>query len=140
MQKLMKVWDLLTIILLSVLLALIIWLFPESILRKVVGLPFILFFPGYSFVSFLFPEQRDLDSIERVALSFGMSVAIVPLVGLALNYTPFGITLTPILLSLISFNIIFSLLSVYRRINSREPFVPRVEIKFELGRTDWTEF
>jgi uncharacterized membrane protein len=58
---------------------------------------------------------------------------MVPLVGLALNYTSFGIALTPILLSLISFNIIFSLLSIYRRINSREPFVPKVEIKFELG-------
>jgi uncharacterized membrane protein len=32
-----------------------------------------------------------LDGIERIALSFGLSIAITPLLGLALNYTPFGI-------------------------------------------------
>ena len=29
--------------------------------------------------------------IERVALSFGLSIAISPLLGLGLNYTPFGL-------------------------------------------------
>jgi len=42
-------------------------------------------------------------------------VAITPLIGLALNYISFGIKLTPILLSLATFNIIFSLLAIYRR-------------------------
>ena len=93
-------WDLITIAILSFLLIFIIYLSLENILRKVIGLPFILFFPGYSFISFLFPERRELDTIERVALSFGLSIAITPLIGLALNYTPFGIRLTPILLSL----------------------------------------
>jgi len=30
------------------------------------------------------------DGIERVALSFGLSIAIVPLIGLVLNFTPWG--------------------------------------------------
>lgn len=38
-----------------------------------------------------------IDPVERVALSFGLSVAIVPLVGLVLNFTPWGIRLGPIL-------------------------------------------
>jgi len=36
----------------------------------------------------LFPGKDDLDGIERIALSFGLSIAVVPLMGLALNYTP----------------------------------------------------
>lgn len=129
-------WDLITTAILSFLLIFIIYLFPESILRKVIGLPFILFFPGYSFISFLFPERRELDTIERVALSFGLSIAITPLIGLALNYTPFGIRLTPILLSLSSFNIIFSALAIYRRFSVRDPFIPRVDLKEVV---EWNE-
>jgi len=33
----------------------------------------------------LFPGKDDLDGIERIALSFGLSIAVVPLLGLALN-------------------------------------------------------
>ena len=91
----------------------------ETPLRVVVGLPFLLFVPGYAIVSALFPERATtvadspaesgqeptetvsgIDEIERVALSFGTSIAVVPLVGFALNFTPFGIRLTPIMASL----------------------------------------
>jgi len=134
-------WDLLTIISLSILLIPIIYFFPESAFRKVIGLPFILFFPGYSLITFLFPEKRSLDGIERVALSFGLSIAITPLIGLALNYTPFGIRLGPILLSLASFNILFSLLAMQRRFRTRDPFIPEIDVKRaveweEMGKLD----
>ncbi|MEM1745096.1 MAG: DUF1616 domain-containing protein, partial [Candidatus Nezhaarchaeales archaeon] len=38
--------------------------------------------------------------LERLALSIGLSLALVPLVGLILNYTPWGIRLDPIMVSL----------------------------------------
>ncbi len=129
-------WDLLAIAYLSLLLILIIFFLPESVWRKVIGLPFILFFPGYSLISFLFPEKKDLDVIERIALSFGLSVAITPLIGLALNYTPFGIRLTPILFSLASFNIVFSFLAIQRRSKARDPFIPKIDVKEAIG---WNE-
>lgn len=131
-----RIWDFLTVISLSILLVVVIYIFPESILRKVIGLPFILFFPGYALVSFLFPERRDLDVIERIALSFGLSIAITPLIGLVLNYTPFGIRLTPILLSLAFFNIVFSILAIIRRLRARDPFIPRIDLKEIIG---WEE-
>ncbi len=130
-MTLRRVWDLISIILLSFTLIFIIYVFPESILRKIIGLPFILFFPGYSLISFLFPKQDDLDGIERLALSFGMSIAISPLIGLALNYTPFGIRLTPILMSLAAFNTLFSLLAICRRLKIENPFVPKIELSIE---------
>jgi len=78
MKRWKYAWDHLLIISLSILLVMVIYLFPNSILRKVIGLPFILFFPGYALISFLFPEKKDLDVIERFALSFGISIATTP--------------------------------------------------------------
>jgi uncharacterized membrane protein len=84
-------------------------------LRIVLGLPFVLFFPGYALICALFPSNQDLDNVERLALSVGLSLAVVPLVGLALNYTPWGIRLNPIMASLFMFTLLLSVLSNYRR-------------------------
>jgi uncharacterized membrane protein len=43
-----------------------------------------------------------------------MSLALVPLVGLLLNYTPWGIRLTPITISLLTLTIILSITGVIR--------------------------
>ena len=77
----------------------------ESPVRIIFGLPLVLFLPGYTLIATLFPRKGDLDGIERVAFSFGLSIAISPLLGLALNYTPFGIRLMPILIVLSLFTI-----------------------------------
>lgn len=104
----------------------------ETPLRVVVGLPFVLFIPGYAFIAALFPEagtspasetdetptpteNRGIDGIERVALSFGLSIAIVPLIGLGLNFTPFGIRLVPIAVSLTVFTLIATVIAATRR-------------------------
>jgi len=56
-----------------------------------------------------------MDTVESVVLSFGMSLALVPLVGLILNYTPCGIRLTTITLSLLALTIIFATAAVLRK-------------------------
>ena len=76
-----------------------------SPVRIILGLPLVLFLPGYSLIATLFPRKDDLDAIDRIALSFGLSIAITPLLGLALNYTPFGIRLSPVLIVLSVFTI-----------------------------------
>lgn len=117
-------WDLVGIMASSLLLILVILAIPDSPARVVLGLPFILFFPGYALIAFLFPRTDDLGIIERVALSFGLSIAITPLIGLGLNYTPFGIRLTPILVSITVFNLAFSLLAEWKRQSVEEAFYP----------------
>ncbi|RLG69197.1 MAG: hypothetical protein DRO11_08120 [Methanobacteriota archaeon] len=72
----------------------------QSPIRAILGLPIVIFYPGYALVAALFPEKKSLDNIELVALSFGLSIALVPLLGIILNYTPWGIRLTPIVLGL----------------------------------------
>jgi len=87
----------------------------ETPIRIILGLPLVLFLPGYALIAALFPGKDDLDAIERIALSFGLSIAITPLLGLALNYTPFGIRLSPILAVLSIFTISLALCAYVRR-------------------------
>ncbi len=87
----------------------------ETSIRVLLALPLVLFIPGYALIAALFPTDEDLDLIERIALSFGLSIAVVPLIGLGLNYTPWGIRLDPIVLSLSLFTIIMVLIAQGRR-------------------------
>ena len=89
--------------------------FNETPVRILLGLPLVLFLPGYALIALLFPRKDDLDGIERVALSFGLSIAVVPLTGLALNYTPFGIRLSPVLFSLSVLTVALAIGAIYRR-------------------------
>src|SRR5712692_10898639 len=92
--------DLIAIWLAAIVLLMAILLTPNSPVRVVLGLPLVLFFPGYVLIAALYPRRNDLDGIERVALSLGLSLAVVPLIGLVLKYTPWGIRLTTNLVSL----------------------------------------
>ena len=87
----------------------------ETPVRIILGLLLVLFLPGYSLIAALFPGRDDLDGIERIALSFGLSIAVVPLLGLALNYTPFGIRLVPVLAGLSVFTILLAAIAGVRR-------------------------
>ncbi len=100
----------------------------ETPIRIILGLPLVLFLPGYALIATLFPRKDDLDGIERVALSFGLSIAISPLLGLALNYTPFGIRLTPILIVLSVFTIALAISTWVRR--SKIPEGDRFVVNF----------
>ena len=76
MRKWALAWDLLAIVSLSVLLTLTVYLFPASIWRTAIGLSFILFFPGYSLISLLFPEKRILDAIGGKIQSLNLNVVV----------------------------------------------------------------
>ncbi|WP_238377831.1 DUF1616 domain-containing protein [Caldivirga sp. MU80] len=72
---------------------------PLMPIRYLLGAVSVLFMPGYSIVEALYPRGDELAPLERLALSIGLSLAVVPLVGLILNYTPWGIRLIPIVVS-----------------------------------------
>jgi uncharacterized membrane protein len=103
-----------------------------SPIRIILGLPLVLFLPGYALIAALFPRKEDLDAIERIALSFGLSIAVVPLLGLALNYTPFGIRLLPILIVLSVFTISLAISAYVRR--SMIPEEDRFSVDNFLGK------
>lgn len=56
-----------------------------EIITIIFGSLFVLFLPGFAW-SFVFFKKEEIDWIERIALSFGLSIALVPLAVFWLNY------------------------------------------------------
>jgi uncharacterized membrane protein len=110
-------------------------IFTSGAARIVLGLCLVLFFPGYTLISALFPRKGDLSGIERVALSFGLSIAVVPLIGLILNYTPWGIRLYPILISITVFILACSAVAWQRQ--WRLPHEERFQVPFNFKLPQW---
>lgn len=88
---------------------------PLVYLRYVLGSLFVLYIPGATLIEALYPRGEELEPLERLALSIGLSLALVPLVGLVLNYTPWGIRLTPIAVSLAFLSLLLAFIAVYRK-------------------------
>lgn len=107
--------ELLLLIILTILLTAITFFLSSNVLRVVIGLPLVLFLPGYSLVSALFPRKTSLDGIERIVLSFVLSIVMVAFIGFILNYTPWGIRLPPVLVSILVLVVTTSLVAWHRR-------------------------
>jgi hypothetical protein len=95
--------------------------YPMVYARYVLGSFFILWLPGYSFTKALFPtgaliasSPKSPDTIERTALSIGLSLALASLAGLFLNYTPWGIRLLPLIIGLEGLTTIFATVGIFR--------------------------
>ncbi len=109
-------WTIVTLTLLSVVSVYASDLIPQLLyLRYVVGSVLVLFIVGYVTIELLYPEEKSLTDLERLALSIGLSLAVVPLLGLALNYTPWGIRLEPVLTTISSYSIAGALGAAYRK-------------------------
>lgn len=94
--------DLLLVLALSAAANVGIFVVDVPVVRLLAALPLLFFFPGYAVVTSLypaaesaFPGEGGVGFGERLALSFGVSVALVPLAGFALwlagHFTPVGI-------------------------------------------------
>ena len=117
-----------------VLVALVVAIIPAlsvSIIRPIIGTIVVLFVPGYAFIAALFPQKATLANGVRLALSFGLSIVIVPLLELALNYTRWGIQLGPTLVVLVVFTLLCSIVASVRRYR-----LPR-ERRFAINWPDW---
>ena len=96
--------------------------FPLVYVRYLFGAVFVLFLPGYCLIKALF-SSKELDNIERFALSVGLSLALVPLVGLLLNYTPWGIRTTPVTLGLLALTLVFASAAVIRDYGAQKKII-----------------
>ena len=103
----------------QLLVGLAVYVFPQYApwvyVRYVAGAVYVLYVPGAVFIEMLYPKRDELEDLERFALGVGLSLALVPLVGLVLNYTPWGIRLDPIFAGLALLVVVFSVAAVYRK-------------------------
>ena len=95
--------------------------YPLAFVRNALGLIFILFLPGLALLRALFPTSvpikttsGNLDNIELITLSLGLSIALSIIVGFLLNYTPWGITLTSLTLGLLGLTVILATAALLR--------------------------
>ncbi|WP_126663120.1 DUF1616 domain-containing protein [Haloterrigena salifodinae] len=124
----------------------------DGVIRTAIALPMVLCFPGYAFVSILFPSEPSdeyqsfdtlksgldtprlvtggLESVERFVLSIVFSIALVPTVTLFASVTPRGITPETVLLGLASLTVVLSLLAVVSRYRcpAERRFAPSLSI------------
>ena len=109
-------WTLLSLVLVAVASVYLSDLVPPiTYARYVAGSILVLFAVGYATVEVLYPGEGGLSDLERLALSIGLSLAVVPLIGLVLNYTPWGIRLGPVLTSLTLYTTAVSVVAAYRK-------------------------
>lgn len=98
--------------------------------HTLLGIPVLLFVPGYLLVAVLFPasgsetqnfwestREQGIDWVERLALSFGMSVAILPIFALVVG-TWWGFTLTNVLNGLSILLVLGVVLAALQRIRT----------------------
>lgn len=84
-------------------------------LRLVVGLVFLLFMPGFLLQSVLFGSSRELNAVERIALSMGLSGALVAALALLLDVLPWGLRLEAMVISVILLTTLLALAGGLRR-------------------------
>ena len=108
--------------------------YPSVLVRYLLGSVFIMFLPGYSVLRSLFPERMrvsgegsEVENAERIVLAIVMSMALVPMVGLLLNYTPFGLSTSSITMSVLTLTLTFAtagaILEQRRETKARAPTV-----------------
>jgi uncharacterized membrane protein len=133
----------------------------DTPLRVLLGFVFVSLVPGYVVVAALFPEglhAADGDSeggprppdqrgtagaggvtvTERLLLSVGVSLVVVPAIGYAWNFTPGGVRLVPVLLSVSGFSVAVAGLAALRRrrLPADAQFRPRLPGRFGGARSD----
>ncbi len=110
----------------------------QTPIRLVLGFPFVLFAPGYALVAALFPRGGELGAtgdgagttdesratrpaadglggLERVAFSVGTSIALVTLLGLTLNFSPWGVRPVPVVVALGGLTLVLAGVAARRR-------------------------
>ena len=81
-------------------------------LRISFGSVYVLFLPGFILSFLFFPKKESIDLLERIALSFALSIAVVPLVIFYLNLVGLKINLLNSSLTILGI-IILSLVGIW---------------------------
>jgi len=103
----------------------------------------VIFVPGYVLVAALFPgslapHQPEIDWIELIALSCGLSIAVVPLLGLLLNFAQWGIRFAPMVATIAVFTAGVGYAAYWRRM--RLPPERRLSLTVDLATPNWKEY
>lgn len=94
----------------------LVWPLSDIPLRAPIGLLMVLFFPGYAIVAALFPGKDGLNHPLRAALSVVFSLVAALMIGIVLNFSPWGLRLGAIVASLVLSTFAFVAAAYFRRV------------------------
>lgn len=136
LKNLNKHWyEILTVFLFLVVVSVILGAISDTLnylqsLRIIFGGVYVLFLPGYILTYVFFPKRRalsarkkgndevrlkgEIDLLERVALGFALSIAVVPLAVFYLNLIGVGVSLLSGILTILGIIIISGIFIYYR--------------------------
>jgi hypothetical protein len=88
---------------------------PLLYVQYLLGIPFVLYFPGYSLMNTVFPTgvlkktgQLPLGLIDRIVMNFSFSLALTAILSFILAYTPWGLSSLSLVLSMFTVTIALS--------------------------------
>lgn len=88
----------------------------SNTVRIIVGLPFILFIPGYLLLKVLFPyivkDNSSIDSTERFALSIVLSISIIAILGIIFTFRSWTLNPEPLFVFLIVINYFLGIIAL----------------------------
>ncbi len=102
------------------------------------GLLFVVFVPGYLAMAAVLPRAGEADWIFRVAVAFGLGFALEAFLGLVLNFTPFGITFTSAVVTILAASLGLGIFAYIRRMSLSPD--QRLELSLDIHVTPWGEY
>jgi len=108
-----------------------------NLMRILFGAATILFLPGYALLFAIWPRKKQLSLIERLVLSFGLSMAIVPLLLYPLSFVSWGVQTCSVNLTVLGFIVIMFLVAYYRQ--RRMPAKQRAVLSIPFPRPSWNK-
>jgi len=125
----------LSILIISTLALMLVLLSSNSVARSILAIPFVIVFPGYSMTLALWPENARLNSWERLLFGIGLSISIVILASIALNYL-WEINAISVSISLFLVTVICLIAALSRaRTDGQEPPCPIRSLSINLDKT-----
>ena len=126
--------DIITVVTISVVASAVVFVVPpDAGWGRIVTLPLVLVLPGYALTAATF-AKRPLGIPERIVLSLGLSLVLVIVGGLLLNWTPFGLSAVSWTVLLSSLTLGSCLVALARR-RGHSLAAPDWS---EIGRGGWT--
>jgi uncharacterized membrane protein len=102
------------------------------------GLGLVAVVPGYLAMAALIPRADSADWAFRLALTAGLSLSLIAFIGIVVNFTPWGITLVSMTVSLLALCIVLAILAYVRRMALPED--QRLEATIPLAWMRWRDY
>jgi len=104
-------------------------LYTSGPIRMALALITVIFLPGYTLLSAVFPRRQSLGGIQRTALGFGFSIIIVAALGLLLHLSGLGLDTRSILIAIVIWIWAAGVIALVRDIRLSPQQRPLIKVK-----------